>query len=230
LAAVQKKLATITIGQSPRIDLVPELQQYLGDEIQIIEFGALDDYTLTEIENKFSPGPTDQVLVSRLRNGAEVKLAERHIVKLIQQKLELIASQNFEIVLLLCTGKFSALTSSAFLIQPQPLLYSVIKNLIWQQKELAVIVPKREQIELAQQNWLDLGINAEVTAASPYQNHQNNFALAKAAAKLKDKSAPIIYLDCMGYNQQMKKEVAHLTGKQVVLAREMAALVIKGLF
>ncbi len=35
-------IGTVTIGQSPRVDLIPELRAILGEEVQIIEAGALD--------------------------------------------------------------------------------------------------------------------------------------------------------------------------------------------
>ena len=38
-------LGAVTIGQSPRVDLVPELMEMLGGNVTIKEAGALDDLT-----------------------------------------------------------------------------------------------------------------------------------------------------------------------------------------
>ena len=35
-------LGTVTIGQAPRTDLIPEIKQFLGDGVEILEAGALD--------------------------------------------------------------------------------------------------------------------------------------------------------------------------------------------
>ena len=35
-----KKIGAITVGQSPRVDLIPEIQPILGDSVEIIQAGA----------------------------------------------------------------------------------------------------------------------------------------------------------------------------------------------
>ena len=60
-----KKIGAITVGQSPRVDLIPEIQPILGDSVEIIQAGALDGLSKEEIA-KFVPRPGENVLVSRL--------------------------------------------------------------------------------------------------------------------------------------------------------------------
>ena len=48
---MKKKLGVITIGQSPRSDVVPEIIPYLGDNVEVIEAGALDGLTYEEMKN-----------------------------------------------------------------------------------------------------------------------------------------------------------------------------------
>lgn len=38
-------LGTVTIGQTPRTDLIPEMKQFLGAGVDILEAGALDGLT-----------------------------------------------------------------------------------------------------------------------------------------------------------------------------------------
>ena len=63
-----KKIGAITVGQSPRVDLIPEIQPILGDSVEIIQTGALDGLSKEEIA-KFVPRPGENVLVSRLTDG-----------------------------------------------------------------------------------------------------------------------------------------------------------------
>jgi protein AroM len=65
----------VGIGQSPRDDVRPEMAGLLPAGTQIIERGALDDITLREL-SLMAPAAGDTVLVTRLRSGAEVRLAE----------------------------------------------------------------------------------------------------------------------------------------------------------
>ncbi len=43
---MSKKVRIITIGQSPRTDVVPEMTPFLGDDVEVLESGALDGLTL----------------------------------------------------------------------------------------------------------------------------------------------------------------------------------------
>ena len=47
-----KKIGAITVGQSPRVDLIPEIQPILGDSVEIIQAGALDGLSKEEIANE----------------------------------------------------------------------------------------------------------------------------------------------------------------------------------
>ncbi|WP_030105419.1 AroM family protein, partial [Actinoalloteichus caeruleus] len=50
------RLGVVTIGQSPRVDLVPELLPRLG-RVEVVERGALDDLGRAEIA-ALAPGET----------------------------------------------------------------------------------------------------------------------------------------------------------------------------
>ena len=43
-----KKIGAITVGQSPRVDLIPEIQPILGDSVEIIQAGTLDGLSKEE--------------------------------------------------------------------------------------------------------------------------------------------------------------------------------------
>ena len=76
---VKVKVGAITIGQSPRMDVVQELFPLMGEQVELIQAGALDGLTREDIQ-AFAPGPEDYTLISRLRDGSSVMFAERHIL------------------------------------------------------------------------------------------------------------------------------------------------------
>ena len=45
------KIGILTIGQSPRVDVIPDMKDVLGNEIQIIEHGILDKFEEEEAIN-----------------------------------------------------------------------------------------------------------------------------------------------------------------------------------
>lgn len=79
-----KKLGLITIGQSPRTDVTPDLDPIFGPDIQLCQAGALDGMTAQEIA-AFAPEEGDYVLISRLRDGSSAVFAEKHILPRLQQ-------------------------------------------------------------------------------------------------------------------------------------------------
>ena len=89
-----KKIGAITVGQSPRVDLIPEIQPILGDSVEIIQAGALDGLSKEEIA-KFVPRPGENVLVSRLTDGTSATFGESYI---LPRLLALLREQGDEFV------------------------------------------------------------------------------------------------------------------------------------
>ena len=90
---VKMKVGAITIGQSPRTDVVQELLPLMGEQVELIQAGALDGLTREDIQ-AFAPGPEDYTLISRLRDGSSVMFAERHILPQLQQCIDRLEEQG----------------------------------------------------------------------------------------------------------------------------------------
>ena len=45
---MEKRIGIITIGQSPRTAVVPEMAAFFGDGVEVLERGALDGLTLEQ--------------------------------------------------------------------------------------------------------------------------------------------------------------------------------------
>ncbi len=220
-----KRIAALTIGQSPRTDLTPEIRGYLGNEIEILEAGALDGYNYQEIFERFSPKGEDDILVTRLRDGSEVIIGEKYISDLLNKRIKELEKENLELILLLCTGKFADLQSTSILLKPQKILYSLILKL--ELKNFAVIIPNEMQKRQIKRSWNNLNMDPIIKSASPYKENND---LISAAEEIKNHDIDLIYLDCMGYSKDMKNVVAKISNKKVILPREMISLIIKGFF
>src|SRR5262249_48219780 len=103
---MRRTLGLLTIGQSPRTDLVEEYEQALPG-VRIVQSGALDDLSEAQVR-ELRPDPGDEVLVSRLRTGREVRLGRRHLEPRLQVCLDRLA-RDADLTVLLCTGEFAAL-------------------------------------------------------------------------------------------------------------------------
>lgn len=219
------KLGAITIGQSPRDDMVPEIEEVLGKEFEIIQCGALDDFTYQEIIDRFSPTAGEDVLVSKLRDGREVIFAERHIIPLLQNCIDKLATQGIEAILMLCTGRFPEFNYSGLIIKPQMVLHKLVAGSIGD-KTLGIMVPDENQIEQIKQWWNESGLKVELKAASPYQLLEKIVETAKEFSS----DVEVIFLDCMGFTREMKELVSAASGKKVILPRIMIAAVVRELF
>ena len=104
------RIGAVTIGQSPRDDIVPEIREVLGSEVEIIEKGALDDLSLNDIKN-FHPTPGDYTLFTRLKDGTEVKIAKKHIIPKIRGCIRELEEKGAGVLILLCTGEFPEIES-----------------------------------------------------------------------------------------------------------------------
>ena len=99
----------VTIGQSPRNDVTSDIKDILGSKIEIIECGALDELTLEDIK-KLEPKKGEYVLVTRLRDGTQVKVSRNKIIQRIRECIRKI--ENYvDIIVLLCTGEFPEINS-----------------------------------------------------------------------------------------------------------------------
>jgi len=217
------KVAMITIGQSPRKDMIPEIKEILGD-VEIVEIGCLDELTKEQINN-LRPKGEEPVLVTLLRDGTSVKVSKEKMVDLLHQTIKKVESQGgVDIITILCTGDMPDFDSDKLIIEPGKLIHGVVRQILMKNKKLGVIIPSAEQVEQSKEKWGD--IDTIVTYASPYGQLER---IEKAARILKEKNVDLIILDCMGFTKDMKRKVQKITGKPVILARTLTARVLKEL-
>ncbi len=217
----KKILGTVTIGQSPRADLIPEMKPYLGSDVEVIEAGALDGLTLDEVY-AFYPDKGDYVLITRMSDGTQVKIAEKHILPRMQEKIDNLTDQGAQVIALVCTGEFPGFKSGKLLVEPQKVLFSTLKAVADGHK-LGVFIPDADQVEHAKTRWSRVTGDLVVEPASPYGSID---VIVEVAKKLKDAGVEIAVLDCIGYTDSVKRAVKEILGVPVVLARSIVARVL----
>jgi len=214
------KVGIVTIGQSPRVDVIPEIKKLISGDIEIVEKGALDGLTLKEIE-RFEPKEDDEILVTRMRDGTEVTIGESFILSKLQEKISELDKEDVTLIALLCSGEFPRLQSEKPLIMPDKLLSGVLSSLIINKGKLGLMVPSEGQVNHLMKSFQDLGFEVIGVWVSPYKNDIG--AIDEAASKLKEAGIDLVVMDCFGYNLQMKDRVREVTGKPVLLVRSLLA-------
>ena len=198
------KIGAITIGQSPRDDVVGDILPILGEEVTLLQAGGLDGLSREEIQG-FAPSPSDYVLISRLRC------------------IETLEDQGAQLILFLCTGDFPPVFHSKVpLIFPCKVLNGLVPALASRGK-IAVVTPTQQQVAQSEKKWREYVAEMTAIPASPYGPPEELEQAAHQAAEL---DVDLVVMDCIGYTVEMKEHFQAVSGKPVVLSRTLAARVV----
>ncbi|QAA21632.1 AroM family protein [Sporolactobacillus terrae] len=217
-------LGILTIGQSPRTDVQPILEEILSEQM-FIQKGALDEFTKDFIEEHLAPSDPScgYVLTSRLKDGNYVSMDRRKLQPFVQNKIDEFEREGVQYILLLCTGIFKKLkTNTAQIIEPDHIIPPIVKLMLGN-KRLGVIVPLKEQINNFDDKFTCAGLEPIFSFASPYV--KNREAFHKAGLELKEKT-DLILMDCMGYTEEMRQWIVEDTNKPTILSNALIAKVI----
>jgi protein AroM len=218
---VKSKVGMITIGQAPRVDIVPEMADLLGPSLEVVERGALDGLAAGEIA-ALAPGPDDEVLVTRLTDGGSAFVAKRHVTPRVQAKIGELEAAGVAMTVLLCTGHFPDLVATKPLIEPDQVLLGVLRG-VKVRGRLGVLTPSDRHLEPARARWLGYGFDPVVVAASPYHGAA---PLTEAIAAFKADQAGLVLLDCIGFRRPAREALTKALGVPVVVANLLVARVV----
>jgi protein AroM len=221
--ALSSVVGLITIGQSPRPDVVPDMAALIGPGVEIREAGALDGLTRAQVE-ALKPTGDDEILVTRLTDGTPVFVGKEKIVGLVEQGIATLERRGATLTALLCTGAFPRLRASRTLIQPHPVLLGTLRGLSWPGR-LGILTPSVPHVPQTEARWRRDGFDPVVAPLSPYEE-EDPAALRRAADAMREGGAGLVVMDCMGFRRKTRDELRGLTGAPVLLANLLVARVI----
>ena len=201
--------------------MLPEIARLLPDGTRIIERGALDGISHADVA-ALAPAPGEDLLVTRLRDGSEVRVSEARLRPRLQEAADHVCERGARIVAVLCTGSLHNLR------YPVPLLFlaAVVRNVASVAAAAgrpAAVVPRDRQVEAARADWADAAASVRILTASPYGPLD---ALRQAGAALADWRPDLVVLDCLGFDQRMQHLVSESVQAPVILPRIVLAEVI----
>jgi len=208
----------VTIGQTPRTDLVPEIREWLGDAVDVEERGALDGLDVHEVA-RMAPRAGDHRLVTRLADGSEVVIRRDLAHARVQAIFDDLAGEEFLCTTLLCTGHFPPFRVRGLFLEAQSIVDESVAAIARHAHAIGLMVPLEEQIE---EFHFRPGPNQTLRAsyASPYTSGR----LERAAEELAD--TDVIVMHCMGYTEAMRRTVASVSKRPVLLARRLVAAAV----
>ena len=219
---MKKQIGIVTIGQSPRSDVVPEIQTYLGDHVTVIEHGALDGMEPAEVK-QYAPEAGMLPLVTRMRDGTEVIVAKEKLLPRLNDVMAVLDDKGVDMILLLCNGDFPVFNTRCLVIEPQRLVDGSVAGLLRERHRLGVLVPVPEQINWVRQRLEVVNPNLTVAVASPYEGQK---PLEAACQRFRDEGCDLIVLYCMGFNRQLGEKVRALCNAPVIVSSTIVARIL----
>lgn len=175
-------LGVVTIGQSPRADLTGELAAHLPAGTRLLERGALDELTSSEIA-ALAPDADEDTLTSCLRGGEAVVLDRQRLVPLLERAVSTLEWEGAKVNLLVCTGTFPPLRHRRPLLDAERLLVSGVSAIVHGSGPPGVVVPLAAQQDVLSKRWQRaLGAPVLVGAADPYAEDAAETIAAAAPA------------------------------------------------
>lgn len=218
----------VTIAETPRDDVVPAIQKILPADINVVERGNLDGLSPDEI-SALAPSEGEVGIVARLKSGGETLLSHKKILPRMQELVdEIVQEDGADLVVILCGADWSDIKCSKLVVNPGKVFPGVVSALAGGRK-LGIIKPNAGQVEQELARYKALGIDATVTAASPYAGPER-LQLARAAGEeVRDAGCEIVWMTCIGMDEAMRDVVAEVTGKPVVLAQSILGRIVSEL-
>lgn len=209
------RVAFVSVGQTPRLDIVPDMLSQLDLPIAATEFGGLDGLSDVEIA-ALTPRTSEQAIITRLADGSDIVLSKPRIAERMAAIVSRFAPYDFDLVVILSTGLFREFDSRCPTVNAQRAIESGILALASQGTAIGIVQPLAQQV-----------YEVEVPALSAYRvlmSHASpgdRGALAEALVDLAE--SEIIVLNSVGYTEADRAMVARASGKPVVLARRIVA-------
>ncbi len=213
------RVAFISAGRSPRIDLIGEILDSLDLPVATTEIGALDELSDLEIDAlRVRPGETS--IVSRLDDKRTIVLSKSRISERMAAIAACIPSGTYDLVVILSTGLLRHFVSNCPTVNTQRAVESAIISLAARGDAVGLIQPLRRQISEFEIPALS---HYRVTSAHAFEGDEG--LLLRAVDDLQ--GCDVIVLNSVSYTEADRQFVARASGQPVVLARRIMSSAIR---
>ena len=210
-----RRLGLITIGQSPRDDVVPELRALLPEDVTIVETGALDGLSKEEIPPPQAP---ERTLVTRLSDGTELQVDKAFVHGRLEAAVRSLETR-VDLIAYLCSGDLPEFPARVPILIPHRLLEGYLKAIRFP-GPIGVLVPAPAQVKPALEELESWGVPALGQAVSPYSQASK---VGEKAMQLANEGVVAILLHCFGFSLAMREQAARASGLPVISVRSLLA-------
>lgn len=216
-----KTLGIITVGQSPRPDLVDDIAPLVGPDVDVLEAGLLDGLDEHQIE-ALAPRDPERAVVTRRADGSPVVVDIQRVTERLAERIAYVEARGADLSVLCCTADVPPVPSRRPVVYPGRILPRGVAALLGDGC-LGVVVPLHRQRDAARRRWSSFAGRLVVGVFHPYVDDGGWSDLAQAFMR---ERVDMIVLDSFGYSHEMRAELALLTGLPVICARRLVARVV----
>jgi protein AroM len=217
----QPRVGFVTIGQSPRIDVVPGMLDDLGRPVEAVEAGVLDGLSEREIA-ALAPQAGEYSFASRLCDGRQVVLSKRLTEERLAELMLRLDRTGLDVLVALCTGTALPRLANTLVLEPQRIVDNTTAALAGGCNRLGIVLPLERQLDGFHMTD-EVGCEVRLAHASPYEGDRFGVAGRELA------HCDLIVMHCMGYGEAMRAKVAAETRAPVLLSNRMVAMVLRQL-
>jgi len=208
----------VTIGQTPRTDMVPDLVALLPGGTRVLEAGALDGLDAPGIA-AMAPASGEARLVTRLADGSQAVVGKAKMHARLQRLLDGLGPDPSTATVLVCTGEFPGLRGPGVFLDAQHLVDHGVAAICAGMATIGLLLPAAEQA--GEFHWKPgPGQELRATWASPYAGDRFD----EAARELS--GCDVIVMHCMGFTEDQRRRVAAGSGRPVLLARRFVSAAV----
>lgn len=190
---MKKAVSFITVGHSPREDIMDELEAHLSSAIEVRQRGALDHMSVEEVKSRLVPSPGEAVMTSRIRGGEMMDFSKKKVMPLLQKAIDEECEKGASMIAILCTNAFDALHCRVPMLLPFDILHSITAA-IQADCKVGALFPFESFAGIMEKNWLDYGVSVVYQCMGTKEKNWDRYA-----EFFRQKKTDLLILDCIGY-------------------------------
>ena len=214
---MKPRIALVTVGKSPRHDVVSDIPTELRERLQFIHWGAVDDIEPGQF-GEIAPKDDSDILMAKIGEAGDVAVSKRQVTEFVEDYIGRMQT-DMDCFVILCTVLFVNQKSTTPVIQIGDLLLDAGRRAQNAAEAIGVIMPtddfRRQNLEL----WSPYAYEVITATAHPYRGDEGDIAkeVETAARELGAKNVSQIVMSCQGYTEKLR-QIAHAAANRPVLA------------
>lgn len=214
------RVAVVTLGQTPRIDVVPELCELTGRPMEAVEFGVLDGVG-PDVLARISPGPGEPALLTRMRDGSDIVMSIDWTSDRMQEIYSEIAGLDIDLVVLMSSLLGAVPAPAQTTIFCDRVVVRTIETFTDAGLRVGILLSLDSQGDMVVRDRTRRPEMVRAAIARP----GDHSALAAAIDELDD--CDVLILHSVTYSEDERRKAAARSGKPVVMARRLVASAIR---